>query len=201
MNSNAPTKRPEQVQARCWSFADCEFDEFRRELRVRGVVTELEPKPVEVLLCLLTQAGQVVTKEDLLEAVWPGTAVVDGSLATAVSKLRKALGDMDSAVLLTVPKVGYRLGVPVTTKPVAKATPSAAEQSAIEVGRGDVRTAETPFASDAGARRRSLWLVGLGLIAALVLVAVAIFRASWFAPPKSPVLPQSMSSVAVLPFL
>lgn len=201
MNSNAPARRPEQVQARCWTFADCEFDEFRRELRVRGVVTELEPKPVEVLLRLLAQAGQVVTKEDLLEAVWPGTAVVDGSLATAVSKLRKALGDVDSTVLLTVPKVGYRLGVPVTTKPVAKATSSAAAQPVVGVERGDVRTAETRLASDASARRRSIWFVGLGLIAALVLVAVAIFRASRFAPPKSPVVPQSMSAVAVLPFL
>ena len=69
MNSNPPAGRPAQVQARCWAFADCEFDEFRRELRVRGVVTELEPKPVEVLLRLLTRAGQVVTKEVLLEAV------------------------------------------------------------------------------------------------------------------------------------
>jgi TolB-like protein/DNA-binding winged helix-turn-helix (wHTH) protein/Flp pilus assembly protein TadD len=201
MNSNAPARRPEQVQARCWTFADCEFDEFRRELRVRGVVTELEPKPVEVLLCLLAQAGQVVTKENLLEAVWPGTAVVDGSLATAVSKLRKALGDVDSAILLTVPKVGYRLGVPVTTIPAAKATSSAAAQPVVEAGRGDVRTAEAPLVPDAGARRRSIWFVGLGLIAALLLVAVAIFRASRSAPPTSPVVPPSMSSVAVLPFL
>jgi TolB-like protein/DNA-binding winged helix-turn-helix (wHTH) protein/Flp pilus assembly protein TadD len=201
MNSNAPARRPEQVQARCWTFADCEFDEFRRELRVRGVVTELEPKPVEVLLCLLAQAGQVVTKEDLLEAVWPGTAVVDGSLATAVSKLRKALGDVDSSLLLTVPKVGYRLGVPVTTKPVAEAISSAAAQPAVEVRRADVSTSEARLARDADARRRSLRFVGLGLIAALALVAAAILRTSWFAPAKSPVVPQSMSSVAVLPFL
>lgn len=201
MNSNAPAGRPEQVQAHCWTFADCEFDELRRELRVRGVVTELEPKPVEVLLQLLTRPGQVVTKEDLLEAVWPGTAVVDGSLATAVSKLRKALGDADSSILLTVPKVGYRLGVPVTTKPGARATSLAAAQPVVEVGRDDVRPAETPVVSDIGARRRSIWFVGLGLIAALLLVAVAIFRDSWFMPPQPLLVPQSMSSVAVLPFL
>jgi TolB-like protein/DNA-binding winged helix-turn-helix (wHTH) protein len=203
MNSNAPAGRPEQVQSRCWAFADCEFDEFRRELRVRGVVTELEPKPVEVLLRLLARAGQVVTKEDLLEAVWPGTAVVDGSLATAVSKIRRALGDADSSVLLTVPKIGYRLGVPVNMKPAVSASSSATAQPVpgIEVGRGDERTAKTPSPSDASARRRLIWFAGLGLIAALVLIAVAVFRTPWFAPPKPPLVPQSMSSVAVLPFL
>ncbi len=197
MNSKAPAGSPEEVQARCWAFADCEFDEFRRELRVRGVVTELEPKPGEVLLRLLARAGQVVTKEDLLEAVWPGTAVVDGSLATAVSKIRRALGDPDSSVLLTVPKVGYRLGVPVTMKPVTHAISSAAAAQVLEAERGN----ETPSASDASARRRLNWFVGLSLIGALALVAVAMFRDSWFAPSKSPVVPQSMSSVAVLPFL
>jgi len=201
MNSNAPAGSPEEVQARCWAFADCEFDEFRRELRVRGVVTELEPKPVEVLLRLLAQAGQVVTKEDLLDAVWPGTAVVDGSLATAVSKIRRALGDVDSSVLLTVPKVGYRLGVPVNVKLAVLASSSTAVQSVAGEERTNVRAPKTSRALDAGVPRLSIWFVGLGLIAALLLVAVAIFRNSWFAPQKTSVAPQNMSSVAVLPFL
>jgi TolB-like protein/DNA-binding winged helix-turn-helix (wHTH) protein len=201
MNSNEPAGRPEQVQARCWTFADCEFDEFRRELRVRGLVTELEPKPVEVLLRLLTRAGQVVTKEDLLEAVWPGTTVVDGSLATAVSKIRKALGDADSSVLLTVPKVGYRLGVPVAMKPVVSASSSPAAQQVVEVERDGVRATQASVVAEAKARRSLGWTVGIGLVAALVLVAAAIFRTSWFSSPRSPVVPQSMSSVAVLPFL
>src|ERR1700759_4927708 len=151
MNSNAPAGHPEQVQARCWAFADCEFDEFRRELRVRGVVTELEHKPVEVLLQLLARSGQVVTKEDLLEAVWPGTAVVDGSLATAVSKIRRALEDADSSILLTVPKVGYRLGVPVITKPAVPASSSKAARQVVEAGSANEKTGETSIASDARA--------------------------------------------------
>ena len=60
-------------------------------------------------------AGEVVTKGELLEAVWPGTAVVDGSLATAISKVRKLLGD-DDEVIVTVPRVGYKLAVPVHCK-------------------------------------------------------------------------------------
>ncbi|HZR55759.1 MAG TPA: tetratricopeptide repeat protein [Terriglobales bacterium] len=108
-----------ELPARLWRFADFELDELRRELRVRGNPVELESKPFEVLVALLQHAGEVVTKEELLEAVWPGTMVVDGSLATAVSKLRKAMGDDDQLTVLTVPRVGYRLAVSVQSKALA----------------------------------------------------------------------------------
>jgi len=105
-----------EVSGRLWRFGACELDESSRELRVDGEPVDLESKPLEVLYQLLLHAGEVVTKDELLEAVWPGTSVVDGSLATAVSKLRKALGDDDQVVVLTVSRIGYRLGVPVQSK-------------------------------------------------------------------------------------
>lgn len=105
-----------EVSARLWQFADCEVDELRRELRIRGTTVEVEPKPLELLLQLLHHAGEVVTKDELLEWVWPGTSVVDGSLATAISKLRRVLGDEDQHVILTIPRVGYRLIAPVQSK-------------------------------------------------------------------------------------
>lgn len=98
-----------------WRFGQCSFDELRHELRVRGEVADLEAKPLEVLHQLLLRAGEVVSKEDLLESVWPGVMVVDASLATAVSKLRKALGDQDS-IIKTVPKLGYRFAAPVRSE-------------------------------------------------------------------------------------
>ncbi len=104
------------IPVRSWKFANCDFDDLRRELRVNGEPVELESKPLDVLAQLLQHAGEVVTKEELLEAVWPETAVVDGSLATAVSKLRKAIGDEEQITILTVPRTGYRLAVPVQSK-------------------------------------------------------------------------------------
>jgi serine/threonine protein kinase/DNA-binding winged helix-turn-helix (wHTH) protein len=95
-----------------WRFGECELDEGGRVLRVRGTPVDIEAKPFEVLRTLLLHAGEVVTKAELLEAVWPGTAVVDGSLATAISKLRK-LVDEDGRVIVTTPRVGYKLAVPV----------------------------------------------------------------------------------------
>jgi len=119
MNFNPSMGATEETSGRLWRFADYEFDELGRELRVKGNPLELESKPLDILLQLLLHAGEVVTKEELLESVWPDVMVVDGSLATAVSKLRKAMGDAEHPVILTVPRVGYRLAVPVYCKTVA----------------------------------------------------------------------------------
>jgi serine/threonine protein kinase/DNA-binding winged helix-turn-helix (wHTH) protein len=121
MNNKGSAREIAETSARLWRFADYEFDELRRELRVKGGAVELESKPLDVLQQLLLHAGEVVTKEELLESVWPDVMVVDGSLATAVSKLRKALGDEDHPAIVTVPRVGYRLAVPVYCKAVAAA--------------------------------------------------------------------------------
>ncbi|HEX7295357.1 MAG TPA: winged helix-turn-helix domain-containing protein, partial [Pyrinomonadaceae bacterium] len=104
---------PPRPSTHVWKFGDCEVDERRRDLRVRGMPIELEAKPWEVLRQLLLHAGEVVTKEELLDCVWPGLTVVDSSLATAIFKLRKALGA--ESMVVTVPRVGYRLAVPVQT--------------------------------------------------------------------------------------
>src|SRR5262245_43472832 len=98
-----------EAVGRVWTFAGREFDESRLELRVDGRPVELELKPLEVLIQLLQRAGEVVTKDELLEAVWPGLSVVDGSLSTAIYKLRKMVGDEASGIIVTVPRVGYRL--------------------------------------------------------------------------------------------
>src|ERR1700729_1783580 len=119
MNYKAPAPETAETSGRLWRFADYEFDELARELRVKGRPVDLESKPLDILLQLLLHAGEVVTKEELLESVWPDVMVVDGSLAAAVSKLRKGMGDEDHPAIVTVPRVGYRLAVPVYCKTVA----------------------------------------------------------------------------------
>lgn len=94
---------------RLWKFSGAEFDEASWALRVNGQAITLESKPLEVLHELLLRAGEVVTKDEILDAVWPGLTVVEGSLTTAISKLRKALGEHQDNIIETVPRVGYRL--------------------------------------------------------------------------------------------
>jgi len=99
-----------------WRFGDVLFDEGRWELRVGGAIAEIEPKPLEMLGLLLRHAGEVITKEELLAFLWPGVIVVEKALTNAVSKLRRAIGDADQKVIVTVHRIGYRFMAPVTRK-------------------------------------------------------------------------------------
>jgi DNA-binding winged helix-turn-helix (wHTH) protein/TolB-like protein/cytochrome c-type biogenesis protein CcmH/NrfG len=71
----------------------------------------LEPKSMAVLHFLIERRGKVVSREELLDAVWPGIHVGDDSLTAAIIKIRRALGDdaRNPAYIETIPKRGYRL--------------------------------------------------------------------------------------------
>ena len=96
-----------------YRFGGVVFDESRFELEVAGAVVELELKPLQVLGQLLAHAGEVVSREELLEEIWAGRVTVEHVLTNAVAKLRKALGAADGERILTVPRIGYRLTGPV----------------------------------------------------------------------------------------
>ena len=102
-----------------WRFGNVVFDEGRWELRVGGAVAEIEPKPLEMLGLLLRHAGEVVTKEELLAFVWPGVIVVEKALTNAIGKLRRAIGDTDQKIIVTVHRIGYRFTAPATRKAIA----------------------------------------------------------------------------------
>src|SRR3954447_21712368 len=91
-----------------YRFGTAEFDEARFELRVAGVPVETQRKPLEILACLLAHAGEVVTKDELLELVWEGRPTVENVIANAVTKLRGALGEANAGHIVTQPRVGYR---------------------------------------------------------------------------------------------
>ena len=74
----------------------------------RGLVP-MRPQAWALLATLARHAGQVVTKDQLLDAVWPGLVVADGSIAQAVSDLRAILGDESRSLIRTVARRGYLL--------------------------------------------------------------------------------------------
>lgn len=92
-----------------------EFGPFRLEakgpLLFRGsVLVPLPPKVAQTLLVLIQNAGQIVSKEELLRTVWPNTFIEEGGLMKTISILRKALDDGSGAEFIaTVSKRGYRL--------------------------------------------------------------------------------------------
>jgi adenylate cyclase len=74
----------------------------------------LRPKAYDVLRHLAERADHLVSKDEMMAAVWPGVFVTDDSLVHAVAELRKALGDRDQRIVRTVPRRGYRFVAPVT---------------------------------------------------------------------------------------
>src|ERR1700722_18339286 len=91
---------------------DFEFDRFRvrphrRQLLADGAPVELGTRAFDVLMVLLEARGQLVTKDELLDRVWPGTVVEENNIQVQISALRKVLGE-DRHLILTVPLRGYR---------------------------------------------------------------------------------------------
>jgi DNA-binding winged helix-turn-helix (wHTH) protein len=80
---------------------------------------ELRPKASAVLRYLVEHAGRLVTKEELLDAVWPETAVVEAVLKVRISELREALQDNPATpqFIETVYRRGYRFIAPLSTPP------------------------------------------------------------------------------------
>ena len=84
-----------------------EVDPMANEVQLNGVALRLEPKTIELLHLLATRAGQTVTKEELLETLWPGIMVTEDSITRCVSQLRKAFNDPE--LIETITKRGYRV--------------------------------------------------------------------------------------------
>jgi DNA-binding winged helix-turn-helix (wHTH) protein len=115
-----------------YRFGSAEFDESRFELRVGGVAVEVQQKPLQLLALLLSRRGETLTRDELYDAVWRDRVTVEHVLANAVSKLRTALGEANAAMLVTVPRVGYRLEGPVQRFAIG----TAAASSSLELAPG-----------------------------------------------------------------
>jgi DNA-binding winged helix-turn-helix (wHTH) protein len=85
-----------------------EIDLGRRELRARGIPVPLGGRAFEVVTVLVQSACEFVTKDHLMERVWPGAIVGEGTIHVHISAVRKALGP-DRGLLKTASGRGYRL--------------------------------------------------------------------------------------------
>jgi cholera toxin transcriptional activator len=108
---------PSNREARLLRFGVFEVDLTAGELRKNGARIRLQEQPFQVLTALLQNAGQVVTRDELREKIWPADTFVDfdHSLNTAVNKIRESLGDSASSprFVETLARRGYRFIAPV----------------------------------------------------------------------------------------
>src|SRR5262249_52209586 len=96
-------------------FADFRLDPATACLWHGTRVVALTPKTFDVLSCLVQHSNRLVTKDELLDAVWPETAISDAVVRIAIGELRRALGDTAQAprFIATVHRRGYRFVAPV----------------------------------------------------------------------------------------
>jgi predicted ATPase/DNA-binding winged helix-turn-helix (wHTH) protein len=99
---------PAKGQSLVYESGEWEVDLARRELRARGTPVPLGSRAFEIVEVLVQSAGELVTKNDLIDRVWPGAIVEENTLQVHIHAVRKALGP-DRGMLKTASGRGYRL--------------------------------------------------------------------------------------------
>ena len=102
------TRREMSVPHAMYQFEGYTLDINRCLLRSTDREIELRPKTFEVLRYLVENADRLITKEELIKAIWPHVVVTDDSLTQCVSEARHAIGDGGQIIIKTVPRRGYR---------------------------------------------------------------------------------------------
>src|SRR6267154_825354 len=100
-----------------FQFGEYTLDIAQGCLRTADREVDLRPKSFEVLRCLVENVGRLVTKDELIKAVWPNVIVTDESLARCISEVRQAIADAGQKIIKTVPRRGYRFSIPVSQHP------------------------------------------------------------------------------------
>jgi adenylate cyclase len=138
----APEVAHHSAASTCFNSREYTLDVLRSSLRTADRDVQLRPKAFEVLRYLVENADRLVTKEELIQTIWPNVIVTDEVLTHCVSEARQAIGDGDQAIIKTVPRRGYRFAAAVSRIiPNAERPPS---------GPAEVKGA--PSVSDAGGR-------------------------------------------------
>jgi TolB-like protein/DNA-binding winged helix-turn-helix (wHTH) protein/Tfp pilus assembly protein PilF len=173
-------------------FGPFEADLRSGELRKHGVRLKLQDQPFHVLALLLEHAGEVVTREELRQRLWPEETFVDfdTGLNRAVKKLRDVLADLadQPRYIETIPRRGYRFIGPVNQIGQPTGAPFTNEPTPVPLQGNAPHSAETP-------RSRFRLVLGFGVVAALGLAAFLTFTTHG----RSGNSPLPIKSLAVLP--
>jgi DNA-binding winged helix-turn-helix (wHTH) protein len=160
-------------------LADWRISPSLNQISHNGTSVRVEPKVMSVLVCLVANAGKLVTKEQLIETVWKETFVSDQALTTAIWQLRHVFGESskDPQLIQAIPKTGYRL----------LAVPSVVSETTESVLAMNAAPAEKPT-EPAAVRQMSgrlLLLATMLVTVCAVMIYIAISyaqRAQWTKP-------------------
>ena len=189
-------------QLSVFRFGDFVLDGTQRRLLRSGEDVYLPPKTFELLLHLLQNRGRVLSKDELLEAVWPDVNVVQNTLAQRIREIREALGDgaHGARFIKTVPRVGYQFIAELDDEPagvMAASRATASPEAPVTVTIGGRDDTETEIRAS---KHRQITLpVAIACVTLIGLIGAGYyFGRTRPAPPHGS--PAVITSIAVLPF-
>ena len=159
-----------------------EFGGYKLDVRTRtlssfGEEIPLRPKCFDVLVILVQDAGQLVSKDQIISSVWPDVVATDESLSRCISDVRAAIGDTTKQIIQTIPGRGYQFSAEVVA--VSEPPPPEAPETFARWGMP------------------GSWILGTGVV---VLIAIVV-GAFLFAIPKDGSRDHTLrASIAVVPF-
>jgi len=159
---------------RQYRFGEFVLDLEAGFLRRNGQDVPLRPKSFEVLTYLVVHHGRLVAKNELVEAVWPGTAVTDNSLSQCLFEIRRALEDDAQTAIRTVARRGYVFDTPVSMVfGGRRAVEGELESSPAPILEARADQRPTMIAGEWRAARSNRWIVG-GVILVTVVGVMAV---------------------------
>jgi DNA-binding winged helix-turn-helix (wHTH) protein len=170
-----------------YRFGQFVLDPARRTLSRADSPVSLTPKAFDVLLFLVQNPNRLITKEELLQAVWGDTVVEEGNLTQYISHLRKALGDdsEDIRLIVTIARKGYQFTARVTVAEAADIAKYATLQvAATETSETDARPVEFP-AKEKVTKLPSARFRSRKRFAAVALLAVIAAAFWWYGSYRS----------------
>src|SRR5438067_2936294 len=205
----------QKISHRTRSFDGFTLDLTRGSLLRGNQEIKLPPKPYDALKYLVENPGRLISKRELIEALWPDTAVTDDSLVQCLGEVRRALGDEAQQIIKTVPRRGYIFDREVRENAPSAPTTTYTEETGVQLiieeeetdGRRMVAATALPSAGVvallpeykvssvqrvATAIKQHRW-IATGVFATLTLVAMAFI---YFTRPGG-----AIDSIAVMPFV
>ncbi len=151
-----------------YTFGSYRLDAASRVLTRSGTVVTLAPKTFDLLVLMAESGVRLLSKRELMEALWNGTFVEEANLSFQMSSLRKALGEEGNSWIEAVPKYGYRFKAPLERFTVAGSSPTDFIQPTSVEGAGPRSRVSKP---------RGWWITGAAVL--IVVAGVAIWLLSF----------------------
>jgi len=184
---------------RSYEFGVFTVDLSGGELRKHGMRLKLQERPFQLLVCLLEKPGEVISRDELRQRLWPdGTFVdFDHNISSAINKLRTVLNDSASnpRFIETVGSRGYRFLADVKR---ILSDPTSFAQPSVQTPKQETPEVPVIAAANTSSPRQALWKLAAGAVLVLSLLVAGYFQ--WVHKTSKSIAPVARVMVAVLPF-